>query len=262
MSLEIDPDKAMAKIDEFLEQIDELLDKRYDEGKEQKRAMSTKLDNFTKVAFSEGDQKVKKLHRSVGVIGGKRTESEKQERYEDSLKRKKRNLEAWQEQIELEEDVESLYDADDTEEREEENQTSNDEAEQGYIGIKNEIVRIEDELPLYADELKKSLERLNDGHLLASVMITGRVIDYTLDQIKSSQQLGNPEEVLEHLDENNIADSEGIKITDTIKSYRDKYTHELGTIPPQTDAIIILAGCTKLLHNIIDEEKKGEYNLA
>lgn len=260
MSLEIDPDKAMAKIDEFLEQIDELLDKRYDEGEEEKRAMSTKLDNFTKVAFSEGDEKVSKLHRSVGIIGGTRTESEKQERYEDSLKRKKRNLEAWKEQIELEEDVESLYDADD--EHEEDDHSENSEVKKDYAGIRSEIVRIENDLPVYADELKKSVEELEDNHLLASVMITGRVIDYTLDQIKSSQQLGGPEEVLEHLENNNIADSEGIKITDTIKSYRDKYTHDLDTMPPPTDAMIILVGCTKLLHNIVDEGKENEYNLA
>ena len=259
MGLEIEPDKAMAKIDDFLEQIDELLDKRYDEGKEEKRAMSTKLDNFTKVAFSEGNQKVKKLHRSVGVIGGKRTESEKQERYEDSLKRKKNNLQAWKEQIELEEDVESLYEDEDEKESSE---NSSEGVKQGFTAIENEIIRIEEDLPVYSEELKKSVEELRDGHLLASVMITGRVIDYTLDQIKSSQQLGGPEEVLDYLENNDIADSEGIQITDTIKSYRDKYTHELGATPPTTDAMIILVGCTKLLHNIVDEGKESEYNLA
>jgi len=60
MSLQIDPDRAEKRIDEFLQQIDELLDKRYDEGKAEKRSMSTKLDNFAEVAFSDG--KKKRIH--------------------------------------------------------------------------------------------------------------------------------------------------------------------------------------------------------
>lgn len=258
MGLQIEPEKAMRKIDDFLEQIDDLLDKRYDEGKEEKRAMSTKLDNFTKVAFENGDEKANKLHKSIAVLGGRKSEREKQEEYEDSLKRKKRHLEAWKEQIELEED----FDSSSEEESEEDEMSSESKEGRDFAAIENEIQKLEDDLPVYSEELKISVEELRDGHLLASVMITGRVIDYTLDQIKSSQGLGGPEEVLEHLEDNNIADSGGVKVTDSIKSYRDKYTHEVGKMPPTTDAMIILLGCAKLLHNIVDEGKESEYDLA
>lgn len=93
-------------------------------------------------------------------------------------------------------------------------------------------------------------------------MITGRVIDHTIDQIKSSQNLGGPEEVLDHLEENNIIDSREGKITDSIKSYRDVYTHEVGKSPDVNEALIILLGCAKLLHNIQEQGKARDYDLA
>lgn len=93
-------------------------------------------------------------------------------------------------------------------------------------------------------------------------MITGRVIDHTIDQIKSSQNLGGPEEVLDHLEENNIIDSREGKITDSIKSYRDVYAHEVGKTPDFNETLIILLGCAKLLDNIQDAGKTREYDLA
>lgn len=106
MTLQIDPDKARERIDEFLEQIDDLLEKRYDEGKEEKRTMSTKLDNFAEVAFSDGKEKKDSLHPSVVFATfGEKNPQEKQRRYEKSLKQKKRHLKAWKQQIELEEEM-------------------------------------------------------------------------------------------------------------------------------------------------------------
>lgn len=247
MTLEIEPDKARERIDEFLEQIDNLLEKRYDEGKDEKRAMSTKLDNFAKVAFTNGNEKKNSLHPSVRVSTiGEKSPAKKQEEYEESLKMKKRNLEAWKEQIELEEGV-----------------TSRDRyASDEYKEVEAEISNIYEDLPLYANDLEKSLEELRSDHLLASAMITGRVIDHTIDQIKSSQRLGGPEEVLDHLEENGIIDSREGQITESIKSYRDVYTHEVGKIPDVSETLIILLGCAKLLHNIQDANKAREYDLA
>lgn len=247
MTLEIEPNKARERIDEFLEQIDELLDKRYDEGKEEKRAMSTKLDNFAEVAFSDGKEKKSSLHRSVGVVSlSEKSPRKKQEEYEESLKRKRRNLHAWKEQIDLEEGTDS--------------ESGSDSGE--YKEVEQEISSIRDELPIYADDLEKSLDELRDGHYLASTMIAGRVIDHTIDQIKSSQQLGDPEEVLEHLESNNIVDSTEGQITDSIKSYRDIFTHEIGKTPDLSETLIILLGCSKLLHSIQEEGKTREYDLA
>lgn len=247
MTLEIDPDKARERIDEFLETIDELLDKRYDEGKEEKQTLSTKLDNFAEFAFSEGSKKKNSLHPSVRVstIGGK-SPQKKQQEYEKSLKRKRRHLEAWKEQIELQDGTTS----------------ESDHVDKDYTEIEREISKINERLPLYADDLQQSLEELRNGHLLACVMIAGRVIDHTIDQIKSSQRLGDPEEVLSHLEENGIVDSREGQITDSIKSYRDVYTHEVGKVPDFNEALIILLGCAKLLHNIQEAGQAREYDLA
>lgn len=247
MTLEIEPDKARERIDEFLEQIDELLEKSYKEGKDEKRSMNTKLDNFAKIAFSDGEDKIDGLYPSVtsATFGG-RDPTIMQREYEDSLKRKKRHLEAWKEQIELEEG----------------GYTDTRSADGSYDEIRDEISKINEELPIYADDLEQSIDELTSGHLLASVMITGRVIDHTLDQIKSSQRLGGPEEVLEHLKENDIIDPREGKITDSIKSYRDVYAHEVGKKPDLHETIIILMGCAKLLHNIQEAGKSREYDLA
>ncbi|WP_157573526.1 hypothetical protein [Haloplanus natans] len=247
MSLQIDPNKAEERIDDFLDQIAELLEMRYDEGEEEKRTMGTKLDNFAEVAFSNGKEKKNSLHPTAVVSTfGKKSPTKKQKEYEEDLKRKRRQLEAWKEQIELEEgaDLEG-----DTEDRR-------------YKEIEEEIAEINRELPLYANDLEQSLEELRNNHLLASTMITGRVIDHTIDQIKSSQRLGGPEEVLDHLEENGIVDSREGKITDSIKSYRDVYTHEVGRVPDVSETLIILLGCAKLLHNIQDTDKTREYDLA
>lgn len=122
--------------------------------------------------------------------------------------------------------------------------------------------KIGNELPIYANDLQKSISELESGHYLASAMIAGRVIDHTIDQIKSSQGLGGPEDVLNHLRENNIIDSREDKIADSIKSYRDVYAHEVGRVPDVNEALIILLGCSKLLHNIQEAGKARSYDLA
>jgi uncharacterized protein YutE (UPF0331/DUF86 family) len=247
MTLQIDPDKARKRINEFLEQIDDLLEKRYDVGEDEKRRMSTKLDNFAKVAFSDGEEKKDSLHSpSVVATFGQESPRKKQNRYEKSLKRKKRNLEAWKEQIELEEGMNS----------------TDDNGSKEYKEIEKEISGINEELPLYANELEQSLEEVRSDHLLASVMITGRVIDHTIDQIKSSQRLGGPDEVFEVLEQRGIMDSREGQITEAIKSYRNVYTHEVGKTPDVSEALIILLGCAKLLHNIQEAGKAREYDLA
>ena len=247
MSLEIDPDTAKKRINEFLEQIEELLEKNYAEGKDEKRSMGTKLDNFAEVAFTDGEKKKDSLHPSaVAASFGGRSERKKQKDYEDSLKRKKRHLEAWKEQIELEKDDYSEPDKHTDE----------------YNEIQTLLSDIRERLPIYADDLETSLSELKSGHHLASVLITGRVIDHTIDQIKSSQHLGGPEEVLEHLEENGIIDSTEGQITESVKSYRDIYTHEIGKKPDYSETLIILLGCTKLLQKIQESQKTREYDLA
>lgn len=245
MSLKIDTNKAVNRIDEFLKQIDKLLDQSYAEGEDEYYRMSTKIDNFAETAFSDGEKKKKKLHPGVAVARMNPSEAQKQEEYEENLKRKKRHLEAWKEQIQLEESVET-----------------DDGNQDNYEGLRDEISKVQQELPLYASDLELSINELECSHYLASVMISGRVIDYTLDQVKSSQRLGGPEEVIKHLEEEGIIDSPESKITASIKSYRNIHTHEIGKTPDSSEALIILAGCVKLLNNICEADKAKEYDLA
>ena len=94
MAVKIDPDKAHERIDLFLEKIDELLNKRVDEGKDDKESLSAKLDNFAEVAFSDGKDKRESLqYRALSTLNP--SQSEKQRRYNASLKHKRDQLEAW-----------------------------------------------------------------------------------------------------------------------------------------------------------------------
>jgi hypothetical protein len=104
MSLKIDAEKAENRIYEFIKQTEGLLELSYDEGKEEKKQMETKLSSFAETAFTDGEKKKNKLYSSVGVISTtERSPKRKQKDYEDELKRKLRNLKAWKEEIELEE---------------------------------------------------------------------------------------------------------------------------------------------------------------
>lgn len=247
MTVEIDSDEAHKRINTFLGEIDELLDKPFDKGREEKKSLSARLDNFAKVAFSDGEEKRDSLHPSatVATFGGK-SRHKKQQDYENSLKRKKRQLEAWKQQIELESDL----------------TTNESEADSDYTEIKEEISELDTELPLYAEDLQQSLNELESGHHLASAMIAGRVIDHTIDRIKSSQSLGNPDEVLDQLEENGVVDSNEGQIMNAVKSYRNRYAHEVGKSPDVKEAFIILLGCAKLLHNIQSAGKTREFDLA
>lgn len=245
MTVEIDPDKAHERIDEFLDKIDELLNKKVDKGKDDKESLSAKLDNFAEVAFSDGKDKRESLqYRALSTFNP--SQKEKQRRYNASLKHKRDQLEAWKQQIELESDLTT-------------NHSSND---SDYTEIEKEISELDKELPLYAEDLQQSLDELENGHHLASAMIAGRVIDHTIDQIKSSQSLGGPGEVLDQLEENGVVDSNEGQIMNAVKSYRNRYAHEVGKSPDIKETFIILLGCAKLLHNIQSAGKTREFDLA
>jgi len=245
MTVEIDPDKAHERIDQFLDEIDELLNKRVDEGEKDKESLNAKLDNFAEVAFSDGESKRESLqYRSFITLNP--SQREKQRRYNKSLKHKRDQLEAWKQQIELESDLTTNHSGNDSD----------------YTEIEEEISKLDRKLPLYAEDLQQSLHELESGHRLASAMIAGRVIDHTIDQIKSSQSLGSPNEVLDQLEENGVVDSNEGQIMNAVKSYRNRYAHEVGKSPDVKETFIILLGCAKLLHNIQSANKTREFDLA
>ncbi len=102
MSLKIDANKAKLKIDEFLSETDILLEKSYTEGKEQKYGLNTRIRNFVNMAFSDSKEKIKSYTGLIFAIAGhQKNPYEEQKDYEDCLKKKRRHLIAWKEEVEL-----------------------------------------------------------------------------------------------------------------------------------------------------------------
>jgi len=101
MSLKIDSLKGKEKIEAFLNEVEELLKLSYVEGKEKDYTLDTRIRNFVKMAFSDGDSKIKSY--SGFWIGSthEQTTEEQQKDYLDGLKRRKRHLTAWKEEVEL-----------------------------------------------------------------------------------------------------------------------------------------------------------------
>lgn len=102
MSLKIPPEKAMEKIETFIQETDKLLQKNYSESKEEYYELDTRIRTFINAAFDDAKQKINSYSGfSVVVVGREHTPEEKQEDYLGDLKRVKRHLVAWKEEIEL-----------------------------------------------------------------------------------------------------------------------------------------------------------------
>lgn len=106
MSVKIDISKAEKKIDKFLEEIEELLKLSYSEGEEKKYDLDARVENFVKVAFTDYKEKRKSYIGLIfEIIGEEKTSAEKQRDYENGLKRRRRHLVAWKEELELKKEV-------------------------------------------------------------------------------------------------------------------------------------------------------------
>jgi len=102
MTLKIDAQKANEKIKVFLAEVEELLKLSYNEGKEDDYGLDTRIRNFVKMAFSDGNDKIKSYSGIFIAIGGhEETAEEKQRDYLNGLKRRKRHLTAWKEEVEV-----------------------------------------------------------------------------------------------------------------------------------------------------------------
>lgn len=136
--------------------------------------------------------------------------------------------------------------------------------EEELIDSEKEIEKVvRPKLPLYAEELSKSLNEFRSGHLLASSMIAGRIIDVALDKIGSKIDSNQTEDKIEYLQENDITyESTDGNIVSAIKSYRNIYSHEIGKYPSIDESLIIFSGTSHLLKKIIENEMVGELDLA
>lgn len=94
MSLKIDPIKALDKIVDYINRVDELLEMNYKEGSNKKSDLDSEIKGFLTSAFKNGDKKGYTSSPAfyAGVIGYTPTENEKQEDYISSLNRMRKHL--------------------------------------------------------------------------------------------------------------------------------------------------------------------------
>lgn len=99
-------DKKIAKIDEYISKAEELLNKNYDEGKDELEELITKARNFLNYYFGEHEKllgEFDKAARPPGIVADIRMDSQReQESYENKLKGIKNNLESWKEILSME----------------------------------------------------------------------------------------------------------------------------------------------------------------
>jgi hypothetical protein len=107
MSVKIDISKAEKRIDKFLGEVEKLLKLSYSEGEEKKYDLDAEVKNFVRVAFTDYKEKIKSyIGLIVEITGVEKTSAEKQRDYESSLKRRRRHLVAWKEELRLKKEVE------------------------------------------------------------------------------------------------------------------------------------------------------------
>lgn len=98
-------DLAIGKIDEYLTEINELLKKNYQEGEDDLKELSIRIENFIATCLEDGDRKLERyrsaVHGAVAVAGVEETEEEKQKEYVNKLRKMRGFLLAFKEEIEL-----------------------------------------------------------------------------------------------------------------------------------------------------------------
>jgi hypothetical protein len=131
--------------------------------------------------------------------------------------------------------------------------------------LENDIKeKIEPSFPLYSSELIQSIKSLRKGEFLASTLICGRLLTVIIDKCKKKltqerkvkQKLENVVDFLKN--RGILSGEEREKILDSIRLYRNKFAHEIGTYPSIEETILIISGTTLLLKKIA--ENKDEFN--
>ena len=106
MKLEIPTNNAKEKIEEFIEEFEELSDLSFKEGKDKKSKLDKNVKSFLKMAFSNGDKMVKDYTLMFIGTTGRKTNSRKQKDYEENITHKKDQLIAWKDNLEMMEELE------------------------------------------------------------------------------------------------------------------------------------------------------------
>lgn len=124
---------------------------------------------------------------------------------------------------------------------------------------------IEQKLPEYAQDLSRAIDNFENGRLLESVLIAGRVINVGLSKINAKI----PAEVKEEMEKLskkekkdkwwkealkilNLEFAEERKILEALKLYRDRFSHQVGVSPSIEETIVIISGSVNLIRKIIE----------
>lgn len=105
----ISNDKALGKIHQYLQKLNELESVLYQKGEYLIEEMHVSLRGFIPLAFDDGKEKIKEFDEYVNSfiisVGHVETPSEKQENYEQRLRETKSFLTRWKDELELTMDV-------------------------------------------------------------------------------------------------------------------------------------------------------------
>ena len=101
--------------------------------------------------------------------------------------------------------------------------------------------------PLYEENLNEALDELESGHFLASALITSRVVDYTLTQLKIQEDKQEIKSLIKNITEeksNTILKQQ----TETISRLsRNLYNHRINRFAKSSQAFSLLSDCLFLL---------------
>lgn len=103
--MSIDIHGAIKKVGEYISRVNSLLEKSYKEGTEKEQELDTAIENFVRLTFPDGEEKVASYRSSVQlfveVVGHEESDEEKQKDYVSRLRKMKNHLVAYKEELEL-----------------------------------------------------------------------------------------------------------------------------------------------------------------
>ena len=139
---------------------------------------------------------------------------------------------------------------------------------------RNKLQDLEDELSKYYPEIQEDYERnikkaivsYKEGHILASTLISSRVIIFTLDKffnhmkkIKGELKEENKtDQIIDYILENKLIDKHDETRTYLIRIMRlarNRYSHNIKEYPDSGDPLSLLDGCLKFI-KILSKMKK------
>jgi len=114
---------------------------------------------------------------------------------------------------------------------------------------------------LYEENLNEALDELESGHFLASALITSRVVDYTLKQLKIQEDKQEIKSLIKNITEEK-SDTILKQQTETISRLsRNLYNHRIDRFAKSSNAFSLLSDCLFLL-DIYEKSHNNRYKIT